>query len=225
MKKILIVEDNSNVVDFIKEYLARDKDLYIQDFASGTVALRNIKLNKPDLVILDLGLEDIRGENVCQEIKKLYPKLPIIILTGESAKEKMLNVFDLGADDYVTKPFDMDILAARIYAKLRNKSGQAANALLTIGDLTLNQDSYEVRRAGKLIDLTAREFALLRYLMLNPNLVLSRDKILNAVWGFINEVDTRVVDVHIGKLRKKIDEGSSKKLIQSIRGFGYKIAD
>lgn len=224
MKKIIIIEDNQSLVSFIRTYLSNYSNYTLQDFAQGTNALRNIKLNKPDLVILDLSLEDIRGENVCEEIRRLYPDLPVIILTADANKEKMISLLNLGADDYITKPFDIEILFARINAKLRHSQAQNENVALTVADLNLDPGTYNVKRMGKEIELTAKEFELLKFMMLNANVVLNRDKILNAVWGYTSEVDTRVVDVHIGKLRKKIDKPYAKKLIHSLRGFGYKIS-
>lgn len=223
MQKVCIIEDNQRLVNFMKEFLQQERNIEVTSFANGTDALRNIKLNRPDLVILDLGLEDIIGEQVCTILKQTYPDLPIIILTGDSNKDRVLSLFNLGADDYITKPFDMDVLLARIKAKLRQSQPISNQQLLKVDSLVLDQESLTVEREGQPIQLTAKEFELLRYMLVNKNIVLSRDKILNAIWGYTSEVDTRVVDVHIGKLRKKVDYGYRTPLIQSLRGFGYKI--
>lgn len=161
------------------------------------------------------------GESVCIETKKIYPDLPIIILTAKNHTAEIVQGFQLGADDYISKPFELEVLLARIKAKLRNSEQE----MLQVGDLTLNAKSMEILRKGKSIVLSPHEFKLLQYLMMNKGTVLTRDMILNRIWQYSYDVDSRVVDVYIGYLRKKIDNGFKKKLINSIRGFGYVIKD
>ncbi len=222
LKKIIIIEDNKDLINFIKEFLSENGGFVVEGYTSGTEALKVLKLNKSELVIIDLELDDIRGETICMELRKLYPDLPIIILTGDKSQETTINALNAGADDYVTKPFNADVLLARINARLRNGSNTVTN-ILTAEDLSLNLETLEVERAKKKIDLTAKEFELLRYLLQNKSRILTREKILNAVWGYTTIVDTRVVDVHIGKLRDKLEKGFKTKLIETSRGFGYRI--
>lgn len=221
--KIAIIEDNVQLVEFITEFLKTQGDFQIKAHTSGAEALKSLKLNKPDIVLLDLGLEDIRGETICVELRKLYPELPIIILTGDNSKTSLVNTLNSGADDYITKPFDAAELLARIQARLRQTNNQPNNNLLTCQDLTVDLNKLEVTRSGKKIELTAKEFDLLKYLMVNKSRILTRDKILDEVWGYSVYVDTRVVDVHVGKLRKKLETGFKGKLLETIRGFGYKM--
>jgi DNA-binding response OmpR family regulator len=225
IKKIAIIEDNQEIIQFIDDYLKEIGDFDVQGYHSGADALRNLKISKPDLALVDLELGDIRGETVCTELRKVYSDndLPIIILTGDKSQESIVRCLNAGADDYVTKPFNADVLLARINARLRNTHMIPATQVLTCGDLELNMETLEATRAGKRIDLTAKEFELLKYLLINKDRILTREKLLNAVWGYTAIVDTRVVDVHIGKLRKKIEEGFAYPLIETMRGFGYKI--
>lgn len=219
----MLIEDEYEISNLIKEYLT-EKNFNVWCYSSGAEALKTLRKNQPDLLIVDLGLPDLRGESICIECKKNYPQLPIIILTGDSQPMSVVNLLNLGADDYITKPFNLDELVARIQARLRANKMETSN-ILQVDDLVLNNETLEVKRQESSIDLTAKEFELLRYLMINKNYIVSRDKILNRIWGFAPEVETRIVDVHIGKLRKKIDQDYEKKLIHSVRGFGYKIVD
>lgn len=220
MNKVLVVEDDTTIRECIRDFLM-DKNYLVDSVADGAKALDMIKKTPPDLVILDLGLPKLSGESVCIEAKKLYPDLPIIILTAKNHTSEIVQGFQLGADDYISKPFELDELLARIKAKLRNTEQE----LLQVEDLTLNTKSLEVSRKGKPIVLSPHEFKLLQYLMMNKGTVLTRDMILNRIWQYSYDVDSRVVDVYIGYLRKKIDAGFKKKLINSIRGFGYVIKD
>lgn len=227
LKKVVIIEDNIEIVNFIKDYLQASGDFIVTGYTSGIEGVKEIKANKPDIALIDLELDDLRGETICVELRKVYTdnELPVIILSGEKSHESIVQCLNSGADDYITKPFNAEELLARINARLRNSNVEPLEHLLKCGDLELNLDKLEVTRAGKKIDLTAKEFELLRYLMINKERILTREKLLNAVWGYSAIVDTRVVDVHVGKLRKKIDEGHSKHLIETLRGFGYKIAE
>jgi DNA-binding response OmpR family regulator len=224
-KQIAIIEDDVRIIEFIRDYLINQPDYIVKGFTSGIEALNAIKLNPPDVVLLDLGLGDIKGEDICSQLRQQYPTLPILILTGNKSEQSVINCLNLGADDYITKPFNMGELIARIEARLRNNRSAANDPILRSHDLELNQETLEVKRAGKPVTLTPREFELLRYLLVNKSRVITRDKILDAVWGYSADIYTRSIDVHIGKLRKKLDTGHKVKLIESLRGFGYKIID
>ncbi|MFO0703753.1 MAG: response regulator transcription factor [Patescibacteria group bacterium] len=220
--QILIVEDDKDVADFLTKTLI-EKGYGVRHTEKGSQVLPMIDERKPDILILDLKLPDMKGESVSKLIKKEYPELPIIMLTSKSGILDKVNGFDAGADDYITKPFEIDELLARIQAKVKRIHAQTD--VLTVGDLVLDRRTINVRRGDKEIKVTPQEFKLLEYLMINKNTVLSRDMILSRVWSFTTEVESRVVDVYVGYLRKKIDRGFKTKLIHSIRGFGYMLKD
>lgn len=222
MHTILIIEDDSGVQTYVKELLL-ENDYSVQIAPDGVSGLNSIQKLAPDLVILDLGLPNMSGEEVCLEIRKKYPKLPVIIFTAKDSVSDIVAGLNLGADDYITKPFVPEELLARIKARLRQKG--EADGKLKAGDLELDSETFEVTRSGKQIHLTPQEFKLLQYLMNNKGRVLTREMILNRVWLYSTDIETRVVDVYMGYLRKKIDNDSKKKLIQSVRGFGYMIKD
>jgi DNA-binding response OmpR family regulator len=215
---ILLVEDDKNIREFLSNALM-ESDFGVKSTGDGAKALNLIKEDNIDLVILDLGIENVSGETVCIEAKKINPSLPIIILTAKNRAEDVVKGLGLGADDYISKPFDYDELHARI--KTRLKLNQSS--IIEVEDLKLNKASLEVTRGDRKLDLTAKEIKLLEYLMLNRGIVLSRERILNHVWKYSLDVETRVVDVYIGYLRNKVDKGEEKKLIESVRGFGYVI--
>ena len=216
--KILIVEDDKNISGYLEESL-KEAGYRTKVTSDGAVALNYIKETPPDLILLDLGIESISGETVCTEVKKSFPDLPIIILTAKDSKKEIVHGLDLGADDYLPKPFDTDELLARIRARLK----QTVNPQLILEDLILNTHTMEVTRSGNPISLTAKEFKLLEYLLLNRGTVLSRETILDHIWMYSPDIESRVVDVYIVYLRKKIDGGFPVKLIKSMRGFGYTI--
>lgn len=219
---IMIVEDDTDLQEVVRDSLL-EFGYSVKTASSGAKALHFLQKEKVDLVILDLGLPDISGETVLAEIKKIYPDIAVIILTAKDTIPDIVKGFNKGADDYITKPFESDELLARIKARLRE--GQIDTEKLVVDDLTLNRKTFEVKRDGKLIPLTPKEFKLLDYLMANKNQVLSRERILNKVWDYPFDIESRTVDMYIGYLRRKIDQGKSPPLIQSVRGFGYIIKD
>lgn len=221
-KTVLIVEDDVGLNKYLKELLL-DNGFSVQTSFDGIQALNLIQKLPPDLVILDLGLPNMTGEAVCTEIRKKYPGVSIVILTAKDGVADIVQGLNLGADDYMTKPFVADELLARIKARLRHVDGNQAK--ITVGDLELNNETLEVQRDGKHIQLTPQEFKLLQYLMGNKGRILTREMILNRVWLYSLDIETRVVDVYMGYLRKKIDQGFDKKLIHSVRGFGYMIKE
>lgn len=223
LAKLLIVEDDASLQKYLKEFLQEND--YVANVASdGAAALNTVTKSPPDLIILDLGLPTMSGESVLVEVRKKYPELPIIILTAKDSTPDIVQTLDLGADDYLTKPFVANELLARIKARLRS-SEDHNRSVLKVGDLELDSQKLEVKRSGKQIQLTPQEFKLLQYLMSNKDRVLTREMILNRVWLYSPDIETRVVDVYMGYLRKKVDQGFADKLIQSIRGFGYMIKE
>lgn len=220
--KILIVEDDKSLQESLKELFV-EAGYFVKTASDGVEALKLVHNNEFDLVILDLGLPVMSGESVCLEIRKKYPEMRIIILTARDTTPDIISGLNLGADDYVTKPFVVDELLARVHARLRFRGN--SDQKLKIADLVLDNTTFEVKRGGRDIKLTPQEFKLLQYLMSNKGRVLTRDSILNKVWVYSQDVDTRVVDVYMGYLRKKIDRGAKKELLHSVRGFGYVIKD
>lgn len=219
---ILVVDDDLDLQEYLKSLLI-DNNFSAKTASTGSEALKIVSKSEPDLILLDLMLPDMSGESICKEIKKDYPEVPIIMLTAKDEVESKVRGLGTGADDYVTKPFESTELIARIKARLRGNRSEETS--IVIGDLELNKKTVEVTRAGKHIVLTPQEFKLLEYLMTNQNTVLTREMILNRIWLYSPDIESRVVDVYVGYLRKKIDSGHDKKLIHSIRGFGYTIRE
>lgn len=219
---VLIVENDRELLDFLKKFLL-DNGFAVYTVSNGIAALDFIKRNAPQLVLLDLDLPKIKGETICKEIREFDKELPIILLTNKASTADLVRGLNLGADDYIIKPFVADELLARIKARLRKQ--QAEEEIIRIADLELNSQIMEVKRKEKLIQLTPQEFKLLHYLMANKGRILTREMILSRIWLYSSDVETRVVDVYIGYLRKKVDNGFSKKLLHSVRGFGYMVKE
>ncbi len=217
--KLLIVEDNEGIQKFLRDLLV-ENNFIVEVAKDATTALKLLKTSLPDLLIMDLGVS-ASVEKVYLDIKKKYPDLSSIILTTKDNIAKAKNKLNLGESEYITKPFIAEDLLALVKDKFKNFN----DVKLYVADLEINSKTFEVKRAGKLIKLSLHEFKLLHYLLSNKGRVLSREMILNKVWLYSMDVDTRVVDVYIGYLRKKIDGGFNKKLIHSIRGFGYVIKE
>lgn len=219
---ILVVEDDTGLQKYLKELLL-DNGFAVQTAGDGIQALNSIEKLEPDLVVLDLALPNMTGEAVCLEIRKKHPDLPVIILTAKDSVSDIVHGLNLGADDYMTKPFNADEFLARIKARLRATNG--GDSKLKVADLELDKKTLEVKRDGKLIQLTPKEFKLMQYLMSNKGRILTREMILNRIWLYSPDIETRVVDVYMGYLKKKIDKEFDKKLIHSVRGFGYTIKE
>lgn len=222
VKHIVVVEDETDIREMLVELLVSE-GFRVTAAADGIEGLNLIAKSEPDLVILDLGLPKMSGESVCLELRKKYPQLPIIILTARDTSLDVIHGFQLGADDYIAKPFNMEELLARVKARLRSTSHEEEK--LTIADLELDPKNFEVKRGDIKIALTPQEYKLLQYLMINKGQVLTRDMILNRIWPNSPDVETRVVDVYVGYLRKKIDQDFPNKLIHSVRGFGYSVRE
>lgn len=222
--KIVIIEDNVELLNFLKDLISNSLEADTHTFTSGVEGLNYIQANKPNLVLVDLFLEDLHGKTVTESIRKSYLDVPIIILTGDKSSESLIACLKAGADDYITKPFNSEELIARINSKIRNLLGKSNGSLLKSKDLSINAETMEVKKDGKKVELTSKEFELLNYLMINKFRVCTRDKILFSVWGYSSDVDTRVVDVHVGKLRKKLNDEKGE-YIRSIRGYGYRLMD
>jgi DNA-binding response OmpR family regulator len=223
MKKILIVEDEKDMVTGLKFNLeARDYTVIVA--YDGETGYQKALAEKPDLVILDLMLPKLNGYEVCKSLKKEIPDLPIIMLTAKSQEDEIVTGLEIGADDYITKPFSVLELLARIKALFRRiKSGSEIPEVHRFGDLEINFKKYEARKKGKPLKLSPREFELLKWFIEREGEIVSRDELLNQVWGYDSFPNTRTIDTHVAKLRHKIEDNPEEpKLIVTIHGIGYK---
>jgi two-component system phosphate regulon response regulator PhoB/two-component system alkaline phosphatase synthesis response regulator PhoP len=220
---VAIVDDEPDIVELVSIHL-RKAGFEPKGFTDATMFLRYLGKSNPDLIILDLMLPDMDGLEICKQLKgdDRFASIPIIMLTARGEETDKVLGLELGADDYVTKPFSNRELVARVKAVLRRRSSQEATAKINIGtSLTIDTDRYEVRSDGRKVDLTPTEFKILTLLASNIGRVFSRDQILDHLWGHEKAVIDRTVDVHIRNLREKL--GKSARLIKNIRGIGYKI--
>jgi two-component system response regulator MprA/two-component system response regulator TrcR len=218
--RILVVEDDPSISRLLQLELEH-REMVVHAEANGLVALGALDTFRPDLVILDILLPGMDGEHVLNRLRGSHRALPVIMLTARDAPRDKIRNLNQGADDYLTKPFDIDELVARIGALLRRVE---PTDILRVADLEVDVDAVEARRDGRVVPLTAREFDLLVCLARNPNRVLSRDVILDRVWNS-TDLDPNVVDVYIGYLRKKIDGGHPVPLIRTVRGVGFTLRD
>src|SRR5437879_3027001 len=221
MARILIVEDEPNMVAGLRDNF--EYEGYEEITAPDGVAGLERALNEaPDLVILDVMMPRMSGLDVCKQLKAKRPSVPIIMLTARGQEIDKVVGLELGADDYVTKPFSIRELMARVKAVLRRVSPPAAE-VYRFSDVEVNIRSNEVRRSGKLVDLSSKEFALLAYFVSNPAETHSRDRLLDAVWGYENYPNTRTVDTHIVHLRQKLEPNPEEpRFILTVHGSGYK---
>ncbi|WP_207422292.1 response regulator transcription factor [Desertivirga brevis] len=219
--KILLIEDEPGIVSVISRGLT-DTGMEVSVAADGRTGLDMAIKHDFDLVILDIMLPEINGIQVCREIRKKNTSIPILMLTALSSTENIVTGLDSGADDYLAKPFKFAELEARIRTLIRrSKTETQPKNKLVFADLEIDLDAKSIKRAGKEISLTATEYRLLEYFVLNPNKVLSRIELLDHVWDINFNMGTNVVDVYVNYLRKKIDNGFPIKLIQTVFGMGY----
>jgi two-component system, OmpR family, response regulator MprA len=216
--RVLIVEDDVDIADVLRRSL-RNEGYEVKTSADGSEALDVAAGFVPDLVVLDLGLPGMDGVEVCRRLRS-DGDVPILMLTARAETEDRVAGLDSGADDYLVKPFERQELLARIRALLRRRPPRGS-ASLEVGDLTLNPDTREVRRGGREIELTNREFELLEFLMRNERLVVSRERLLDEVWGYDPMAATNTIDVFISNLRRKLEEGGEGRLLHTKRGAGY----
>ncbi|MGP1366682.1 MAG: response regulator transcription factor [Schwartzia sp. (in: firmicutes)] len=224
--KVFIVEDERRIARFLQMELEHE-GFQTAIETNGRRAYERILEEKFDLILLDLMLPDMDGLDICRNVRKLSD-IPIIMLTAKDEVEEKVEGLDIGANDYLTKPFAIEELLARIRATLRDYrpvAGKESGGMLVAGDLVMYPDRYEVRVADQPVDLTKKEYFLLEYLLRHKRTVLTRDQILQKVWGYDYIGDTNVVDVYIRYLRAKIDERFGKKFIYTMRGIGYVIRD
>jgi two-component system response regulator MprA len=220
--RVLVVEDDLDIAGVLRRSL--DKEGYeVRIAADGESALDEAGVFEPDAVVLDLGLPKLDGVEVCRRLRS-DGDVPILILTARDALDARVEGLDSGADDYLVKPFERDELLARMRALLRRRPPRGS-AFVVVGDLRLNPDTREVFRGDRQLDLTAREFELLEYLMRNARIVVSRQALLDEVWGYHPFAETNTVDVFISNLRRKLEEAGEPRLLHTMRGAGYVIKE
>jgi len=228
MKKILLVEDEVSVVSFIKKGL-NEIGYDVSVALDGNTALQMIQNNSFDLLILDIMLPDINGLQICKEVRKTNQSIPILFLTALGSSENIVVGLESGGDDYLVKPFKFVELVARVKSLIRRTHNQIIlekteidqTDILTFDDVSINDYTKKVKRSEIEVSLTSTEYKLLVYFMNNPGKVISRNEILDAVWGVNYDLGTNVVDVYVNYLRKKLDIGSKKKIIHTVIGMGY----
>jgi two-component system, OmpR family, response regulator MprA len=218
---VAIVDDDGAIRSALGRAL-RMENYEVDLFEDGLSALKAVQLRAPDAIVLDLQLPDIDGLEVCRRIRRGGDTTPILMLTARDAVNDRVEGLDVGADDYLVKPFDLSELLARLRALLRRHSfAEGDDAVLRFEDLSMNPATREVHRGERTIDLTKIEFDLLELFLRHPRQVLTRDQILDLVWGYTFDSGTNSLAVYIGYLRRKLEEANESRLIQTVRGVGY----
>jgi DNA-binding response OmpR family regulator len=215
---IVVVDDEPNIADLVDLYLARE-GFRVLKTGTGEGGLQAVREHRPRLVVLDVGLPDVDGLEVCKRLRATS-QIPVIFLTARDSEVDRVLGLELGGDDYLTKPFSPAELVARVKAVLRRVDGGAAPEVMQVGEIAIDAGRREVRIAGDAVEFTTKEFDLLRYLAERPGLALSRQQILDGVWGYDWYGDARTVDVHIAQVRKKLGEAVQ---IKTVRGIGYRL--
>jgi DNA-binding response OmpR family regulator len=217
--RILVVEDDEEIAQVLQRSL-RLEGYEVKLAGDGVQGLEEAHAFLPDLIVLDLGLPRLDGVDVAKRLRESGDEVPILILTARDALEARVEGLDVGADDYLVKPFERQELLARMRALLRRRPPRGM-APLRGGDLMLNPDTHEVSRGDRRIELTQREFELLEYLMRNERLVISRQKLLDEVWGYDPFSITNTIEVFVSNLRRKLEAGGEPRLLHTVRGAGY----
>jgi two-component system OmpR family response regulator len=217
--RLLVVEDEPNILELLSASL-RFAGFSVTTAASGADAVSAAREHRPDLIVLDVMLPDLDGFDVIRKLREAGTKTPVVFLTARDATDDKIRGLTLGGDDYVTKPFSLEELTARIRAVLRRTSGEASTHRLKFSDLELDEETHEVSRGGTTIALSPTEFKLLRYLMHNAGRVLSKAQILDHVWNYDFRGDDSIVESYISYLRRKVD-ATEPRLIHTLRGVGY----
>ncbi len=227
LKKVLIVEDESDLIKLLKYNL--EKEGFKVNYATdGTVALAEVRRDPPDLIILDLMLPGLDGLEVCRQLRRIdrFTRIPVLILSARSEEADRVVGLELGADDYVTKPFSTREVIARVRALLRrNEPAEPQRSKVQRGELVIDPMAHSVTVSGRPIELSALEFRLLHYMALHPGMVFSRDQLLDGVWGNDRTVTPRSVDVYVRRIREKVESEPQRPIfVQTIHGVGYRFA-
>jgi DNA-binding response OmpR family regulator len=220
--RVMVVEDDPRVAHLVERALA-EAGHQVDVAMDGNAGLDRVRSSDHDLIVLDVLLPGIDGFEVCRQLRAQKVRTPILMLTARDTVADRVRGLDAGADDYLTKPFALEELLARVRALGRRGKGEPDDDTLRVGDLILDPSTRDVSRGGQTIDLTAKEFTLLQFLMKNPGRVLTKDQILDHVWGYDANVVSNVVEIYIHYLRDRIDRGFSRPLIRTVRGVGYTV--
>ena len=215
--RILLVEDDRSIASFVAPELEH-LGFHVRCAYDGLSGLEETRTFEPELIILDIMLPGLDGVGVLRRVRQAGSRVPVIMLTARDSTLDKVHSLDRGADDYLTKPFDIEELLARIRALLRRTEG---DEILRVADLEVNTTTHEVRRGNRQIELTSREYELLEFMARNPRRVLSRDLLLSRVWDQDSDLTTNLVDVYVGYLRKKVNAPGEESLIRTVRGAGY----
>ena len=221
--RILVVEDDVEIADIVREYLA-DQHYYVDIARDGVVGAELARSNDYDLIVLDIMLPRKSGKDLCRELRGEGLKTPILMLTALASESEIVEGLDIGADDYLAKPFDVRVFLARVRSLTRRQFDHKS-AEMRVADLLVNTALRHVERGGKVIDLTAKEFALLEYFVLNKGRVLTRDAIIEHVWDMHYDARSNVIEVLMKTLRQKVDRDHPIQLIHTVRGVGYRFHD
>ena len=220
--KVMVVDDDRNICDLLRLYLEKESWDVVTAY-TGAEALRRYETDKPDILLLDVMMPELDGWQVCRELRKIT-QVPIIMLTGKGEVFDRVLGLELGADDYVIKPFEVKEVVARIKAVLRRSGADAQKKVREVhyDKLSINMENYELRVDGKVVPCPPKEMDLIFHLASNPNRVVTRDQLLDEVWGFEYYGDSRTVDVHVKRLREKLDGVSEQWTLKTVWGVGYK---
>ena len=224
MYKILLVEDDSNIRDLIANYfIKKEKDTFEVDIASdGQIGIEKAYENNYDVLLLDVMLPEVDGFEICKEIRQ-NSDVPILFITARANESDILNGYALGCDDYVIKPFPLPVLYEKVNALIKRSKGLVRSKIFSVGSLSLNPNNGKVIADGEEIKLTAKEYSILKVLIENKGKIISRERLMDIVWGYNSGTDERVLDTHMRNLRKAL--GSNGKLIKTVVRRGYKIGD
>ena len=219
--RIMVVDDDATIVDVVRRYLVRDGH-EVECVPDGPTALRLVQQEPPDLVVLDLMLPGMGGLEVCRRLREHW-LIPVVMLTALGEETDRVVGFETGADDYVTKPFSPRELLARVRSAMRRSSRMPSGDVAAFGDVRVDFLKMELTRNGRVVQLTAQEFKILKFMLQNPERVISREELLNTVWGYQNYPSTRTVDNHILKLRQKLEKDPSNPVhFRTVHSSGYK---
>lgn len=218
---IMVVDDDEKITSMLRRGLVFE-GYEVRTATNGSEGLREMMIREPDLLILDVMMPEVDGWEVCRRLREAGSTVPVLMLTAKDEVQARVHGLDLGADDYLVKPFALEELLARVRALLRRRTeGEGGTHRLTFEDVVLDLHTREVLRDGKQIELTAKEFELLHLFMQNPKRVLPRDVIMEKIWGYDYSGESNVLEVYIAMLRQKTEEHGGKRIIQTIRGTGY----
>lgn len=217
--KILVIDDNQDDLRLIKDFLT-PRGYEVHELNAAQEVMAKVRQLSPKIVILDWVFPGKEGVNICREIKHTYPEILVFMLTVHKDTEYKVKAFNAGCDDYLTKPCELEELEIRIENLLRRGAEQSAQ-ILKHGDVALDRTAHRVTKNGKVVDLTVKEYTLLEFFMMNPNKIVTRNMILNHIWGENTETFTNIVDVYINYLRKKLDSALQPSIIKTVRGAGY----